>query len=1141
MARTSTEPAPSTGTDVDPRRPVPRGDARPTRDAGDAAPAGTPHASPWARGVAHVTGRVLQAYAIWLLVALVLLPFWPHQVRAVGHVLSMTNVPAQPGLFSAILVGVVASGVLRRLRAAVWFVVVVWQLPVALIGLLTLVLVATGSATLAELEVTTRDVVAFCFSLPIIVVLVSARRAFPARLRRGAWWRAVLVTGATALAAATLAYTLLQFDPAGLTTQGDRLGWSLSHVLGIHSSVVASGHGPAWVGALVGLVSAAGLLLGIAVFLRSSASPAGERAADALAVRRLLLEDPEHDSLGYFATRDDRSAVFSPDGRAAVSYRVVSGVSLAAGDPVGARESWPAAVDRWLLHTRQHGWIPAVTSTTEAGARTYRDAGLHPVPMGDEAVVVTRRIDLANPALRPVRRAVERGKAAGYEVRVRRQAAIPADELAELVRDADRWRHGEERGFSMALERLGDPVDPRIVVVTAHDADGAVRGLLSFVPWGRRGLSLDVMRRSPDAVAGVTELMVAELAAASRDLGIEKVSMNFAMFRSTFEVGERVGATPVQRFNRRVLLLASRFWQLEQLYRSNEKYLPDWEPRLMCYEAAGQLTRVVFALGQAEGFLPRNPRWLTGADDRSDRSPELHDPAFVAAVVAQEDQLLAVAVPPRRLTEQQRTRHAKLDVLHAAGMDPYPVGVPRTAAVAAARAVLDAVPPGTTSPVAGADELAVVGRVVRLRDLGGVVFAVLREGGAELQVMLTASGAADLPLWRRAVDLGDQVSVTGVPVRSRSGEPTLLARSWCMAAKALTPPPDKHRGLADPEARVRLRHMDLAMNDRAEHLLRARAAAVWSIRSSLVERGFIEVETPILQRIHGGANARPFTTHINAYDLDLYLRIAPELFLKRLMVGGVGRVFELGRNFRNEGVDATHNPEFTSMEAYQAYGDYTTMRHLTRELVVAAAVAVHGEPVAHRPDGTVVRLDGEWPVLTVHDAVSRALGTPVTPDLPLADLRELCRAHDVAFDDDETHGALVEELYDRFVEGQTVEPTFYTDFPVETSPLTRRHRDDPRLAERWDLVAFGAELGTAYSELVDPVEQRRRLTEQSILAAAGDPEAMEVDDEFLSALEFAMPPTGGVGIGVDRVVMMLVGGSIRDTLAFPFVRPSGRR
>jgi lysyl-tRNA synthetase class 2 len=1105
-----------------------RADGRPPRAGEAAAHPAPPDGTRWRDVVAGTTRRVVQGMVAWQVVAFLLLPFAPGVVRTVAHWLSVLNLPAMPSVFSLVLLALVASGLVRRLRVALWAVVVLWQLPIAVAGVAAALVWVLAPDQRDDLALTTRDVVAWAVALAAVPLLIGVRRAFPARVRPGAWWRSLLVVLAGVALGTLLSFGLLRLVDHDLPDVGDELRWSLAHTLGAHAraldpATVAAA--PAWVGALGGLIAAVGLLLGLVLFTRSRPRTGTDAAADRLQVRRLLLEHGAGDSLGYFATRDDRSTVFSGDRRAAVSYRVVAGVCLAAGDPVGDPAAWPDAITHWLATARSYGWVPAVTSTTEAGARAYRDAGLHPVAMGDEAVVVTRSFDLSSPAMHGVRRAVDRGRAAGYQVQVRRQAEIPVAEQADLVAAADRWRHGDERGYSMALDRLGSPVDPREVVVTAHAADGALRGLLSFVPWGRRGLSLDVMRRSPEAVAGVTELMVAGLVAAGRDLGVERVSMNFAMFRETFQLGERVGASPVQRLNRRVLLLASRFWQLEQLYRSNEKYLPEWNPRLLCYESAGHLTRVVAALGQAEGFLPA-PRWASGDQPAL---PGADDPAFAAAVAAQEAELLAVPVPQRRLTQQQAARTAKLDVLRAAGMEPYPVGVPRTHTVAAAREV----------PAGGAS-VSVAGRVVRLRDLGGVLFAVLREGTAELQVILTADGPADVALWRRAVDLGDHVAVTGPLTRSRTGELSIAVTSWRMAAKALTPPPDKRHGLADAEARVRLRHMDLALHDHAAALLRARSVAVWSIRSQLVAREFLEVETPILQRIHGGANARPFTTHINAYDLDLYLRIAPELFLKRLMVGGAGKVFELGRNFRNEGVDATHNPEFTSMEAYEAFGDYSTMRELTRELIVAAAVAVHGEPVARRPDGGLVRLDGPWPVVTVHDAVSRALDREVSPDLPLDELRALCTARDVGWEPAETHGALVNELYDRFVEGQTVAPTFYTDFPVETSPLTRAHRHDPRLAERWDLVAFGAELGTAYSELVDPVEQRRRLTEQSVLAAAGDPEAMEVDEEFLQALEFAMPPSGGVGIGVDRVVMTLVGGNIRDTLAFPFVRPQGR-
>ncbi|MBW8767188.1 MAG: lysine--tRNA ligase, partial [Geodermatophilales bacterium] len=297
----------------------------------------------------------------------------------------------------------------------------------------------------------------------------------------------------------------------------------------------------------------------------------------------------------------------------------------------------------------------------------------------------------------------------------------------------------------------------------------------------------------------------------------------------------------------------------------------------------------------------------------------------------------------------------------------------------------------------------------------------------------------------------------------------------------------------------------------------------------------------VLQSVHGGAHARPFATSINAYRLPLYLRIAPELYLKRLCVGGLQNVFELGRNFRNEGADATHNPEFTSLEAYQAFADYHVMRELMRELVLAAALAVHGESVARRrsADGEVTSVDLSvpWPVVPVHEAVSRATGAPLTPSTPQSDVLALCRSRGVPVPATATAGEAVVGLYEALVESSTTTPTFYTDFPLETSPLARVHRNDPRLAERWDLVAFGSELGTAYSELIDPLDQRRRLTEQSLRAAAGDPEAMELDEAFLEAMAYAMPPTGGLGLGVDRLLMLLTGGTIRSTLTFPFVRP----
>ncbi|MGA8248161.1 MAG: lysine--tRNA ligase, partial [Nocardioides sp.] len=433
--------------------------------------------------------------------------------------------------------------------------------------------------------------------------------------------------------------------------------------------------------------------------------------------------------------------------------------------------------------------------------------------------------------------------------------------------------------------------------------------------------------------------------------------------------------------------------------------------------------------------------------------------------------------------------------------------------------------------------VSVTGRVRALRDLGGVAFAVLEEDGCRLQTILDAGATdpAQRELWRRTVDLGDLVSVTGEVVASRRGELSVLTSGWQMAAKCLSPLPDLHAGFSDAEARARNRSLDLIVNPGSRRLLDDRSRAVGAVRTALGRRGFVEVETPMLHPIQGGASARPFVTRSNAYDTDLFLRIAPELYLKRLAVGGLGRVFELGRSFRNEGVDATHNPEFTSVEAYQAWADYTDMRHLTCDLIREVATAVHGSPVALR-GAQRCDLSVEWPVVTVHDAVSAAAGVTLTPESSVSEVAAVCRAHDVPAPEDASAGFLVLGLYDALVEPATTTPTFYVDFPLETSPLTRTHRHDPRLAERWDLVAWGTEIGTAYTELVDPLEQRERLVAQARRRAV-DTESMEVDEAFLSALEYAMPPTGGLGLGVDRIVMMLTGVGIRETLAFPFVRP----
>jgi lysyl-tRNA synthetase class 2 len=487
------------------------------------------------------------------------------------------------------------------------------------------------------------------------------------------------------------------------------------------------------------------------------------------------------------------------------------------------------------------------------------------------------------------------------------------------------------------------------------------------------------------------------------------------------------------------------------------------------------------------------------------------------------------------LPEQVRVRLAKRERLLAAGADPYPVGFPRTATIGEIRERY----PDLKPDIATGERVGVTGRVMLSRIGGKLSFATIRDGTGDIQVMISQNrvGPEALASWKHDVDLGDHVGVEGEVISSRSGELSVLADSFAITAKSLRPLPGKHAGLSDVESRVRQRYVDLIVNPATRRMAEIRSTVIRAIREELHGRGFLEVETPVLQPVHGGANARPFVTHINAYDMDIYLRIALELHLKRLLVGGIEKVFEIGRIFRNEGVDSTHNPEFTMLEAYEAYGDYDTIGTLTRELIQAAAVAALGSTVLHRADGVEFDIGGEWQLKTVHGAVSEALGEEVTPDTSEEHLRRLCLQAGVPAEPGWNRGQVVLEMYERLVERQTVAPTFYRDFPVEVSPLTRAHRKDPRLAERWDLVAFGTEIGTGYSELIDPVEERARLTAQSLLAAGGDPEAMQLDEDFLRALEYGMPPAGGMGAGIDRILIMMTGESIRETILFPMVRP----
>lgn len=490
------------------------------------------------------------------------------------------------------------------------------------------------------------------------------------------------------------------------------------------------------------------------------------------------------------------------------------------------------------------------------------------------------------------------------------------------------------------------------------------------------------------------------------------------------------------------------------------------------------------------------------------------------------------------LPEQMRVRREKLDRIRSRGVEPFPVSFPRTTTIADLRATHPDLEPDTHS----GDRVGITGRVVLSRIGGKLCFATLRDGTGEVQIMLSLDsvGEEELAYWKADVDLGDYVGVEGEVISSRRGELSVLVDRWAMLAKALRPLPDKHKGLTDPEARVRMRYVDLAVNPESREMVRNRAALLRSVRDTLDRHGFLEVETPLLQPLHGGAAARPFATHLNAFDQRMYLRIAIELYLKRLVVGGLDRVYEIGRNFRNEGVDATHSPEFTMLEVYEAYGDYGTMAELTREIVLDAARAL-GSTVVPDGRGGEIDLEQGWTHIPILEAVSNAVGEQVDVETSAETLRKLADRHDVALQPAWGAAEIVVELYEQLVEHTLIAPTFITDYPAEVKPLAKPHRSKPGLVEAWDLIIGGVELAPAYSELNDPVEQRRRLVEQSLKAAGGDPEAMQLDEDFLRAMEFGMPPQGGMGMGMDRLLRLLTGvGSLRETIAFPLLKPEGR-
>lgn len=1039
------------------------------------------------------------------------------------------HAPATNLLWAAVA-GLLAVGLSRRKRVA-WWAALLYQVSWLPVNLLDIIREQNPNAVLGLLV-----------HIGVFTLLIAARTQFTARIRPCAPRPAATAFGTGLLAAGVAGGCVVQLFPGSLAEGAPRAMFVVSQLTGglVVRPGQLAGAAPFPTAFLVGLFGALVFAATAIVLVRTQRAEHALTEADEIALRELLNSPDPTGSTDYLATRRDREIVFSPNGRAAIGYRVESGVCLAMGDPLGARDCWPQAVESWQRYAKQFGWPVAVIGAGEAGMPVYRRAGLDAVAAGAEALLDTRTFALTTPELRPIRDTLTRLRKQGMTVRIRRHRDLGTAEFARLAVTAEQWRRTEtERAYPLPLGRFGDRRDGDCLLVEALDAEDRVLGMLSLVPWGRAGATLELLRREPGTAEDITDLLIAEFALRAEQHGIEQVSLNFTVSRSVFEaVGRRGRPGPAHGIRAAAIALRdglqglplsfSHWWQLDQLYRSARRCQPRWATRYVMSAGPRDLPRIAVAAAFAEGLLPR-PGGTAGVFTHTGRHSAVPERTAVAppatATTAAADPAPAQDFRP----EQVRVRTDKLDRLAGTHIDPYPPPFPPTHTVAAARRV----PRGTTVRISG--------RLLRLRDCGGVLFAVVRDWTSDIQLLLDRErlGSARCAEFGEHFDLGDLISVSGQVGYSRRGELSLLVADWRMLAKCLHPLPDKWHGLIDFEARMRRGYLDLMIDREARELLARRSAVLRALRDALHDGGFLEVGSPVLQPGPGTGTARSMRTHIDADNTDLHLRLGPEPALKRLCVGGVEKIFELGPSFRNTRASTRHLPEFTLLEAYEAHSDHQRMMTLCRQLVQQAALAANDSMVAMRPrpDGSLEALDlsGEWRVRSLYEALAQETGTEITPDTRLPELRDLCEKADISCRPSWDHGRTVYALYQRLVAETTHEPTFYTDLPSSVAPLARPHRRRAGVAERWDLVAGGIELGTGRSELTDPVELRRRFAAQA-RSADGGQAITGLDEELLCALEHGMPPTGGLSLGVERVLMLLTGRTIRETQTFPLVR-----
>ncbi|WP_459611498.1 bifunctional lysylphosphatidylglycerol synthetase/lysine--tRNA ligase LysX [Corynebacterium urogenitale] len=973
-------------------------------------------------------GGTLMAYALFGFVFIVIRPL-RLTLRDVVLTLDALFIPiAHLSLAWCVALGLVGMGLWQKRRAA--WAIAVGGLVLLNVGNLLFYIFSpetfetpTDMGALFEIGTVVQAL--------LLVLMIAVHPAFTTRTRRVNVRAACLTWLIGSVVVCVMAVALVMKFPGSLVGP-QRVGWALNHaaLLSLVDRSFFDNHAPHAVAFIISIAAAIVLLLTLFVAVRSQQNQNSLSRTDETIVRSMIKRFNGNDSLAYFATRRDKSIIYSPNGRAAVTYRVEVGCAIASADPLGEQDSWDAAIDAFLEHAREYGWVPAVMGASEAGARAYERHGLSAMHLGDEAIVYTDRFDVDKPEFKVVRQAIAHAEREGVWMRVRRHHQISDEEMKQVEQRADSWRDtSDERGFSMALSRLGDAGDGDCVLVEALQGRGAeatVIAQLSFVPWGTDGLSLDLMRRGPQAPNGTVEAMVAYLCS-NEDLLVRQVSLNFAVFRKVFASESQVGVDPFTKTTRKILVFLSRWWQMEALYRSNVKYNPEWVPRYMCFESTTALARTSFAAGIAEGFIP----WIDSEDMRG--HADIDSPGADAAVRAMARWEARSGKKTKKINKQVQARMTAVQALEAEGINPW--------------AVLSA-PTTTCAEVVAApqeQEVTVAGRVRAKRKFGAIAFFDIADASGACQVIVDSKALREnLPqgaVLPNAIDLGDRVHIEGITGVSKKGQPSVIARAVRLEAKALdvVAPNANKKGNAQTPSAARMMAQGLLSDPEIQRELFMRSRRVNQLRQDLQGRGYIEMPS--------------------------HPEMTTTLHLLAAVAGGADKVFSL------EAEDSEHPVSASSVEQSVRPQWLATVMSTRADEQWARAMA--GQLV---PTGGGVAQGKDLKTIVFLDAINSLLAEEGLDKLEggasAEIVRNVCQSLGLKSRPDATVNSMLATIFNERLLPQIAEPTEFTDVPAELQlgslpSMGGSYARGWMRAENADVVASGFALDTKPAELED--------------------------------------------------------------------------